>query len=595
MNKIHLSVGIGIALMVAVAVAFVIPSFALNAENGLSVTSVAYAAYGDGGGDGGGCCGGGDGGGGGGGGTPTPSRPSCTIYASPSTIQYGNSSTLSWSSSNASYASINRGIGSVNRNGSYSVSPNSTTTYTLTVTGSGGTANCQTTIIVRQPQTPSCAIYANPSNIQNGGSSTLTWSSNNATSASLSGIGAVGLSGSTSVSPSGTTTYTLTVTGQGGTVNCQTTITVTYPQTPACSISANPSTIQYGNSSTLSWNSSNATSASLSSVGSVGTSGSRSVSPSGTMTYTLTVSGPGGSATCETVVVVIQQQSPSCTISANPSSIQTGGSSYLTWSSQNASSASLSSVGSVGVNGNQTVYPHTTTSYVLTVYGLQGQSAQCETRVRVHSIPVDHVPPSCWITITPQYGHGNTYNQATLSWGSNYATSAFISPNVGSASTSGSRAVSISGYGTYTMTVYGQGGTATCQTQAQVIPPPPPPIYYPPQVALTQIPYTGLDLGLVGNALYWLSILSFAAAGAYLVVYYKGGAMTLATAAVGRASSRAERAVSKVAQKIDAAVLPVFASFAKTSEDNQGMNTSDAMVFQRSEEGTAPRIVIVRN
>src|SRR3989344_618127 len=208
--------------------------------------------------------------------------------------------------------------------------------------------------IVYNPR-PSCSISANPSSIQGGGSSTLFWSSTNATSASINrGIGSVPTNGSYGVSPSVTKTYTLTVYGPGGSANCQTAITVQQQQAPSCTISANPNSVQYGGSSTLTWNSSNATSATLSSVGTVATNGSHSVlNIYGTTTYTLTVTGPGGSANCQTTVYTSQIPStPSCTINANPSSVQQGGTSYLSWSSTNATSANLSSVGSVGVNGN---------------------------------------------------------------------------------------------------------------------------------------------------------------------------------------------------------------------------------------------------
>src|SRR5580698_4235770 len=64
---------------------------------------------------------------------------------------------------------------------------------------------------------PTASITINPSDINQGQSATLSWSTTNATSASISGIGAVGLNGSQSVSPYSSTTYTLTAQGAGGT------------------------------------------------------------------------------------------------------------------------------------------------------------------------------------------------------------------------------------------------------------------------------------------------------------------------------------------------------------------------------------------
>ena len=163
--------------------------------------------------------------------------------------------------------------------------------------------------------------------------------------------------------------------------------------------------------------------------------------------------------------VASAQVAPTCSISANPSSVTYSGSSYtsvvLNWNSQNATSANLTNVGSVSTNGSQTFYPSVTTTYVLNIYNAQGQSAQCQTVVTVSGSSSG--APSCWVTLS---NYGGSVNQpATLSWGSNNATSASISPNVGSISTSGSQTVYPSGNQLYTMTVYNsQGQSATCQT-----------------------------------------------------------------------------------------------------------------------------------
>src|SRR3989338_3715863 len=444
--------------------------------------------------------------------------------------------------------------------------------------------------IVYNPK-PSCSISTNPSNIQAGGSSTLFWGSTNATSASINkGIGSVPTHGSRGVSPSITKTYTLTVYGPGGTANCQTTVTVQPQQAPSCSISANPSSVQSGGSSTLTWNSTNATSANLTGVGSVATNGSHSaLNIYGTTTYTLNVTGPGGSADCQTTAYTSQIPAPSCTINANPTSVQQGGTSLLSWSSTNATSANLSSIGSVGVNGNYTVNPYTTTTYILKVYGSQGQSSQCQTTVSVGT--VYNNPPSCWITLTPQSGYSGSYNynqQATLSWGSSNVTSAYISPNIGTVSSYGSQTVYTSGSNQiYTMTASGPGGTATCRTQQIYVPPSPP--IYPPYVTLTQIPYTGFDLGTVGNILYWFSILAFALAAGYLAVYY----LPALAGMKARVPVRAMEAPMIFAKSI-ATSIPLHRA-THASRVSAGTMFRDSMAFVRSEGGKAPRIVIARN
>jgi hypothetical protein len=75
-----------------------------------------------------------------------------TIEADPDAIVRGNSSQLSWSvSGDASSASIDQGIGTVNFSGSTNVSPTSSTTYTLSASGLGGSDSDSVTLAVYQP------------------------------------------------------------------------------------------------------------------------------------------------------------------------------------------------------------------------------------------------------------------------------------------------------------------------------------------------------------------------------------------------------------------------------------------------------------
>jgi hypothetical protein len=71
--------------------------------------------------------------------------------ASPPAIFTGQSSTLSWSTSNATAVSIDNGIGSQPVSGSLTVSPSQPTFYTLTATGPAGSVTAHTTIAVFPP------------------------------------------------------------------------------------------------------------------------------------------------------------------------------------------------------------------------------------------------------------------------------------------------------------------------------------------------------------------------------------------------------------------------------------------------------------
>ena len=160
-------------------------------------------------------------------GSGIPDTPAISAFsASPSTITAGGSSTLTWSSTGGTTASIDNGVGAVSPNGLKAVSPSETTTYTLTVTGSGGTAKRQATVTALAGPTISY-FTVTPSTIQNGQSATLAWGTTDGATASIdNGVGSVPLSGSKIVSPSVTTNYTLTVTGAGGTGTATTSVTV---------------------------------------------------------------------------------------------------------------------------------------------------------------------------------------------------------------------------------------------------------------------------------------------------------------------------------------------------------------------------------
>lgn len=74
---------------------------------------------------------------------------------------------------------------------------------------------------------------------------------------------------------------------------------------PTVSLTAEPSSIERGQSATLRWSSTEATEASISEdIGTVGTSGTRSVSPTATTSYTITARGEGGNATASATVTV---------------------------------------------------------------------------------------------------------------------------------------------------------------------------------------------------------------------------------------------------------------------------------------------------
>jgi peptidoglycan-associated lipoprotein len=82
------------------------------------------------------------------------------------------------------------------------------------------------------------------------------------------------------------------------------------PAAPTASLTANPNSIEKGQSTTLSWETTNATDISISDVGAVQATGSQQVSPTDSTTYTLTAKGAGGSQTATARVTVTAPPPP---------------------------------------------------------------------------------------------------------------------------------------------------------------------------------------------------------------------------------------------------------------------------------------------
>ena len=153
--------------------------------------------------------------------------PTVTLSASPNSIIGGQKSTLSWSAQNATKLTIDNGIGDVAvPSGTKDVTPTATTTYTITATGAGGTANATATVTVQQQL--GITLTAKPTSIAAGQSSTLTWTSQAATSVDIQpDVGTVNLNGSADVKPTQTTTYTATAhDASGATKTATATVTI---------------------------------------------------------------------------------------------------------------------------------------------------------------------------------------------------------------------------------------------------------------------------------------------------------------------------------------------------------------------------------
>jgi peptidoglycan-associated lipoprotein len=82
------------------------------------------------------------------------------------------------------------------------------------------------------------------------------------------------------------------------------------PPQPTASLTANPNSVQKGESTTLTWQTTNATDVTLEGIGTVQASGSRQVTPTESTTYRLTAKGAGGTQEATARVTVTMPPSP---------------------------------------------------------------------------------------------------------------------------------------------------------------------------------------------------------------------------------------------------------------------------------------------
>ena len=330
----------------------------------------------------------------------------------------------------------------------------------LTACGSSGTSPVSGT-------GPTASLSATVSSLASGGSTTLTWSSTNATACTASGgwSGTLAASGTQSTGAlTATTTYSLTCTGPGGTSpTASATVTVTAP-TPTVTLTASPTSVASGATSTLTWSSTNATACTAGGGwgGTLAASGTQTTAAlTATTSYSLTCTGSGGTSApvTATVTVAAAPAVPVVTLTAAPTSVTSGTSATLTWSSTNATACTASGGwnGALATSGTQTTAALTaTTTYSLTCAGPGGTSAAKTATVTVTPPPA----PTATLTASPTTVAPN--GTSTLTWNATNATSCTASGGwSGALAINGTKSTgALTASTTYSLTCTGPGGTS---------------------------------------------------------------------------------------------------------------------------------------
>lgn len=160
--------------------------------------------------------------------------PTVKLKVSRDEIKQGDPVTVSWESKNAKSIELNGQ--KVDKIGAKTVSPDDTTKYEVVAKRGKKEAKDSATVKVNKPSNapaPTVTLRAEPSNIEHGQNTTLRWSSENARTVSILGLGDLPNSGEKEVSPRVSTTYTATASGDGGTATASARVTVTDPAGPA--------------------------------------------------------------------------------------------------------------------------------------------------------------------------------------------------------------------------------------------------------------------------------------------------------------------------------------------------------------------------
>ena len=489
--------------------------------------------------------------------------PVCDEFtASPTRLSSGGGNvTLRWETDDADSVSIS-GVGSVSRDGSRTVNVNSSRTFTLTARGDGHQVSCNVYVEVDrevQEPLPVCdAFYASPSRVEEGEAFRLSWNTSYGTARINNGIGNVSADGSRTLVADHTETYTLTVTGGGETVDCQTTVTVDEPDAeyPQCnSFYTSPSVLANDGYTTLHWDTTYATSVSINNgVGSVSQDGTRSVYVNNNETFTLTAQNSDGeSVNCSTSVTVLDDTPTnhndlSCdSFYASPSHVEEDEEFRLYWETTDADEVYINNgVGYVNRDGSMRLDTDDDEHYILTARN-GSDEVTCHAYVTIDDDD-DEDRPRCDLEVSDD--RVDRGDRVRISWDNRYAEYIRLRDDNGEEyfdtrhSSSDRREfdedddsiyVYVDEDTEFALTVYNDEGTRTCRVDVDVdgsvasasISRTQQPLVA--GIALSNVPYTGFEAGPLLTSIFYTILALWGIGIAYLLVVRKKPVVQMST------------------------------------------------------------------
>lgn len=331
---------------------------------------------------------------------------------------------------------------------------------------------------------PVLTLTAAPAFLQSGQSTTLTWNASTASSCSASGSwsGEASVEGTQTLllTEPGDYVFVLTCTGPGGSDTQAAFVTVSGSpgsNSIPVSLSANPTLVPVGQTTTLTWSSPDADSCTASGEwsGSKEVTGSEivTVTHPGTSFYNLYCSGAGGSGSQQ---VAVTGSLPTLALTSDSDIVAAGGAVTLTWSSSDASACTASDgwSGSKPTAGSESLAIPAIDAYDFSLTCSDGSNSVTQT------VTVNGSAPVVSLTVFPStVVAGKT---VTLRWQAQYADSCLASGVWnGSLPAAGARTVTLTGEGARNFHLACSNSGASTQGDASAVVTPAP--AFPPATA----------------------------------------------------------------------------------------------------------------
>ncbi len=393
---------------------------------------------------------------------------------------------------------------------------------------------------IQETSAPVCTLTAEPQTTWwSGDEVVLTWTTENADSVRISGIGYASLDGSESVYPTQDTTYTLIAEGEGGTtVQCTDTVEVNHvvDEEVSCdAFTASNYHIKKGESTILNWSTTGASSVAIDQGVGEGLAGDGTtrVYLYRDTTYTLTARDGDKVDTCAITVSVYEDNDTnevSCdAFTVSDANISRGDEVTLQWNTSNADEVTIDQgVGTVVEDGTKKVTVNSDTTFTLTAKD-GSKTDTCTVNVDVKSSGgggggSSSKKPQCEFTISDNAI--STGQNVILSWVNKYADRMVLKEGTKTLvdtkkdkdvdEDKDDMTVSPDKSTTYTLEVYNGSKKNTCELSVEVgkkgkV----------EGISLSQVPYTGFDAGPMLTALFYGAIVLWGLVIGYVLVLKK--------------------------------------------------------------------------